>query len=235
MSNKTIAIMQPYFLPYIGYWQLLSAVDEFVVYDNIEFTKKGWINRNRILLNGKDYLITLPLKKDSDYLCVNERYISDQFNAIKTLNYFNQAYKKSPYFESVFPLIDDILKFDNLNLFDFIYHSINTIKTYLNIDTKIIKSSELGFNIQDYKSQDKVIKICEDRRATNYINLIGGKLLYNKDVFLQHNLTLQFINTEIEIYKQFKNNFIPNLSIIDMMMFLSVEDIQQKLNKYNLS
>ncbi len=75
-----LAIMQPYFFPYIGYFQLINTVDEFVVYDNIEFTKKGWINRNRILVNGKDEYITLPIKKDSDFLHVKDRFLAETWS-----------------------------------------------------------------------------------------------------------------------------------------------------------
>ena len=76
-----VAIMQPYFLPYIGYLQLLNSVDKFILYDDIEYTKKGWINRNRIV-DGE--IITLPLKKDSDYLNVVERRLSDDWRKQKT-------------------------------------------------------------------------------------------------------------------------------------------------------
>src|SRR5438445_505000 len=103
-----IGIMQPYFFPYIGYFQLINAVDEFVVYDNIEFTKKGWINRNRILVNGKDAYITIPLKKDSDYLNVNERWLADVWTVErkKLLNRITESYRKAPYYESIYNLAE---------------------------------------------------------------------------------------------------------------------------------
>src|SRR5690606_18130129 len=120
-----LAIMQPYFCPYIGYFQLMNAVDKFVVYDNIQYTKKGWINRNRILMNGKDQLFSLPVKKDSDYLNINQRFLSDDFDGEKKklLNKFKGAYNKAPYFKEIFPLLQEIINDDSNNLFDYIYHS----------------------------------------------------------------------------------------------------------------
>src|ERR1700749_4655397 len=113
--------MQPYLFPYIGYYQLINAVDEFVVYDNIEFTKKGWINRNRILVNGGDAYITLPLKKDSDYLHVCQRYLADTWPAErkKMLNRITESYRKSPFFELAFPVLEQCVMFDDHNLFNF--------------------------------------------------------------------------------------------------------------------
>src|SRR6478735_6236193 len=115
---KKVAIMQPYFMPYVGYWQLINSVDEFVIYDNIEFTKKGWINRNRILVNGKDSYITIPLRNDSDYLLVKNRFIADSWlvEKRKLLNRISEAYKKSKNYVTVFPIIKKILMFEESNL-----------------------------------------------------------------------------------------------------------------------
>src|SRR5580700_191306 len=103
-----VGIMQPYFMPYIGYFQLINSVDEFVIYDNIEFTKKGWINRNRILVNGKDDYITIPLRKDSDFLQVKNRFLAESWKSEKRkmLNRINASYKKSEFFEVVYPVIE---------------------------------------------------------------------------------------------------------------------------------
>src|SRR6188768_4511537 len=111
----SIAIMQPYLFPYIGYFQLMAAVDEFVVYDNIEFTKKGWINRNRILVNGKDTFITLPLKKGSDYLNVNDRYLADSWltDRTKLMNKVTEAYRKAPQFNLAYPVIKKCIFFED--------------------------------------------------------------------------------------------------------------------------
>ena len=180
-----LGIMQPYFIPYIGYWQLMAAVDEYVIYDNIQYTKKGWINRNRILQNGSDTYITLPLKKDSDYLDVVDRYISDTFDRKKLLNQIFSNYKKAPFFEETYELITDVVNYEENNLFRFIYNSIIMIKKHLDINTELIISSTLPVD-HSLKGQDKVIDICKKLHATEYYNAIGGMELYSKEKFNKH-------------------------------------------------
>ena len=230
-----LAIMQPYFLPYIGYWQLINAVDKFVIYDNIQYTKSGWIRRNRILLNGKDFMISLPVKKDSDFLDIKDRYLSDNFlnekNKIK--NQITAAYRKAPYFKLVMPIIERILDNEEKNLFLYLYNSILLVKEYLNINTELIISSSINMN-HTLKSQDRVLEICKQLKADHYINPIGGTKLYDKEEFKKHGIKLSFLKTDDIIYKQFDNEFIPNLSIIDVMMFNSRETINEFLNKYSL-
>src|SRR5436190_5443164 len=130
-----LGIMQPYFMPYIGYWQLLALVDTFVIYDNIQYTKKGWINRNRFLQNGKDALFTLPLKKDSDFLDVSKRFLADDFDRNKLLNQLSASYRKAPQFKTVFPLITSIVNAEHRNLFDYIHDSIQRTAEFLAIRT----------------------------------------------------------------------------------------------------
>jgi hypothetical protein len=226
-----IAIMQPYFYPYIGYFQLMNAVDEFIIYDNIKFTKKGWINRNRILVNGKVSYISLPIKKDSDYLDVKERYLADTWSneRKKILNRVIESYRKAPFFESVYPIIEESILFEEKNLFKFIINSLGKVKKYLEIPTSIIIASSILID-HELKSEEKVIEICKARKATMYINPIGGTLLYNKQNFLKEDLNLHFLKTNDFEYKQYDNDFIPFLSIVDVMMFNSKEGINELLN-----
>ena len=230
-----LAIMQPYFFPYIGYFQLINAVDEFVIYDNIEFTKKGWINRNRILVNGKDAIISLPLKKDSDYLHVSERFLSDTWDVErkKMLNRIKEAYRKAPFFKEAFQLIEKCLMHNDTNLFIIIYNSLQLIINYLGINTKCIISSSLDIDHQ-LKSEKKVIAICKEIKATTYINPIGGLELYSKESFKKEKINLHFISTSIVEYNQFDNQFVPMLSIIDILMFNSKDEIKNLLNQYSL-
>jgi hypothetical protein len=228
-----LAIMQPYLFPYIGYFQLINAADKFVVYDNIQFTKKGWINRNRILVNGKDEYITLPLKKDSDFLNIDKRVIADSFNEerIKILRKISESYKKAPEFKSVYALAESILNNREQNLFRFLYQSLQAVCNYLDIKTEFIISSTLAIN-HELKSQDKVIAICKVLQPTTYINPIGGVNLYSKEIFQQHDIALNFIQATPVEYQQFSNEFIPWLSIIDVLMFNSKEKVQQYLHSY---
>jgi hypothetical protein len=225
-----VAIMQPYLFPYIGYFQLINAVDEFIVYDNIQFSKKGWINRNRILVNGIDAFITLPLKKDSDYLDIKDRYLSDDWGSErkKILNRITESYRKTPQFNSVFPLIENIIMYEEKNLFLFILNSLKKINEYLEIKTPLIISSAISIN-HELKSEKKVMALCKARDADTYINPIGGIELYNKDEFKNEGINLQFLKANNIIYHQLKNEFIPFLSIIDVMMFNSKEEVQHHL------
>lgn len=230
-----LAIMQPYFLPYIGYFQLISAVDVFVVYDNIQYTKKGWINRNRMLQNGKNVMFSLQLKKDSDYLDVLERELSVDFNRTKLLNKFKGAYTKAPYFKKVLPLLESILLHEDNNLFRYIHHSLIQLCCHLGIDTEIRISSSLPIE-HSLKGQEKVLALCERMEASTYINAIGGQELYSKDDFAQHDIALQFLRIKPFTYLQFGAGFVPWLSIIDVLMFNSLEHIQQHLlNQYELA
>lgn len=227
-----LAIMQPYIFPYIGYFQLINAVDKFVVYDNIQFTKKGWINRNRILFNGKDEYFTLPLKKDSDYLNVVDRKLSHSFAAdrVKILRKIETAYKKAPEFNQVFPLIEKILRTDSVNLFDFIFQSIESVNNFLGITTELIVSSSVNIN-HSLKSEQKVLAICKAIGAQTYINPAGGSELYSKELFKENNIELQFLKSELTTYNQFKNLFVPGLSIIDVMMFNSKEKVMEYIQE----
>lgn len=225
--------MQPYFFPYIGYFQLIKAVDRYVIYDNIQYTKKGWINRNRILQNGRDTYITIPLQKDSDYLYIKDRFISSSFDKIKMLNQIQHNYKKAPYFDSVMPVINDILNYDERNLFLYIFNSVKVICHYLNIKTEFIISSSINID-HSLKGEDKVLAICKSLKATDYYNAIGGQGLYSKELFKENGLNLSFLKTNPIEYKQFGNEFIPYLSILDVMMFNSREDTTMMLDNYEL-
>ena len=227
--------MQPYFMAYIGYYQLINSVDKFIIYDNIQYTKKGWINRNRILCDNKERLISLPIKKDSDYLNVCDRELSESWinDKVKMLNIIKTTYGKSPYFNEVYPLISRCINNSETNLFKFIYDSILEMNKFLDIKTKMIISSTLDIN-HDLKSQDKVLALCLNQNADTYINSIGGVELYDKKTFKEHNIELNFIKSNPINYKQFNNEFIPWLSIIDVLMFNSKEEIKNYLNQYTL-
>jgi hypothetical protein len=232
--TKKLGIMQPYFLPYIGYFQLINMVDEYVLYDNIQFTKKGWIHRNRMLQNGEVEYFTLPLKKDSDYLDIVDRNLTDDWEneKIKILRKIEANYRKTPQFQQFFPFVKSIFDYKNKNLFDFIYNSIKMMNEYLEIKTPIIVSSELPSSIKDIKSQDKVLAICKARSATEYINSSGGIELYDINEFKKQNIELKFYKAKEIQYQQFNNIFAPYLSILDVCMFCDKENVFNYLNEY---
>jgi hypothetical protein len=231
-----LGIMQPYFFPYIGYFQLINAVDKFVIYDNIQYTKKGWINRNKILVNGSDQFISLPIKKDSDYLNVNERFLAESWDndRRKMLNRIKESYRKAPYFIETFELIERCLMCEDKNLFNFILHSIKNLLKHFNIETELIVSSDIPIDHQ-LKGTEKVMAICKEEGADFYINPIGGVDLYSHTKFDENGLKLQFQKSTDITYKQFGNDFVPWLSIIDVMMFNSKEEILVKLQDYSIT
>ncbi len=220
--------MQPYFMPYIGYFQLIAAVDKFIVYDNIKYTKKGWINRNRMLQSGKDAMFSLPLKSDSDCLNVCERELAADFNRGKLLNQLNGAYRRAPYFDQTFPLIEQIVQYDEMNLFRYLRHSIAKTCEHLGISTEIRISSDIAIN-HDLKSQDKVLALCEAVGASTYVNTIGGTTLYLKETFRERGVELTFIRPKPFEYVQFGAGFVPWLSIVDVLMFNSLESIADRV------
>ena len=222
--------MQPYFMPYIGYFQLINSVDKFVLYDNIKYTKKGWINRNRILVNGKDEFISIPLKKGSDFLHVNERFLSDSSDndLDKLLNKISENYRKAPNFKKVISLVQEIFTSRELNLFEFIKNSLQATLKYLEIETPVINSSTLPID-HNLRAEAKIIEICKYLHADIYINPIGGLALYSNSTFNDNNIELYFIESIPFEYNQYGNEFIPWLSIIDIMMFNESIIIKQML------
>ena len=227
--------MQPYFFPYIGYFQLMDAADEFVVYDNIEFSKGGWINRNRILTNGKDSFITLPLKKDSDFLDIRERCLADVWSRErkKILNRIAESYRKSPQFDPVYSLIEECILFNETNLFNFLLNSLIQTKKYLDIKTPLIPASKILVD-HGLKSEEKVIAICKARKADVYFNSIGGARLYQNDHFESAGISLRFLRALDIRYQQFEGGFVPSLSIVDMMMFNPKETIKEYLKLFHI-
>jgi hypothetical protein len=229
-----LAIMQPYFFPYIGYFQLLNAVDKFIIFDDVKFINKGWINRNRILLNEKAYLFTLPLEKASQNIQIGDLFIvSDGKWKVKLLKTIKTSYKKAMMFDTVYPIIENIIQYENSKLSEYLYYSISKICEHLNIKTQIVKSSS-QYETGQLKGQERIIEICLKEKARQYYNPIGGTDLYNKNDFTKFDIQLCFLKCNCEPYDQGGDYFVPDLSIIDVMMFNSVGDIQKMLDQFLL-
>lgn len=230
-----IGIMQPYLLPYIGYFQLINSVDKFVLYDDVNFIKGGWINRNRLLLNGQPSTFTLPLDKASSFKAINELTILDDHrHRQKILKSIELAYKRAKCFDVVYPLLYDALIDSERNLVTFIHNIIKKLMNYLKIQTPILLSSDINKK-NELTGFEKVIEICHKLEGNSYINPIGGKELYDQEIFNNNGLKLFFFKTNENIkYKQFNNDFIANLSIVDVLMFNDVDSVSQLLNNYEL-
>jgi len=226
-----LAVMQPYLFPYIGYWQLIDAVDIFVIYDDVNFIKQGYINRNNILEKQKSHLFTLELIGASPNKKIND--IKTGGNSNKLLRTIKQNYSKAPFYKDVSPVLEDILNNEEKKLSKFLGFSLVKIAKYLNIDTKFLYSSDIK-NDKTFKAQDRLIEMSRILNATGYINSIGGIELYDKEVFSQNAINLSFLKTHEISYKQFNNEFVPNLSIVDILMFNSKDNIKNMLNQFQL-
>lgn len=238
MHEKTecvkVGIMQPYFCPYIGYFQLMNAVDKYVVYDDVNFIKGGWINRNRILLNGEPHFINIPMLGASPNKLINEVGVNNQEVLVtKNLKLLESAYKKAPYYNDVYPLLKEILEYKTDTIEKFIFNSFKIINNYLDIETELIMSSTIKKD-NSLKAEEKVIEICKILNATDYYNAIGGQDLYSFEDFEKNNILLHFVKTRDLKYAQFNNEFQSNLSIIDVMMFNSKEEVKKMLNEFDL-
>lgn len=233
---RTIAMMQPYLFPYLGYFQLIAAADVFVLGDDLQYIRSGWVNRNRILQNGEAKLITFPLKRDHFELPINQRQLSDTFEeeADRLVNLICQSYRKAPYFAQVMPLLERLIRFPQQNLAMYTEHAIRELCAYLHIVTPILRGSDLKLK-SCIDKQDRVINVSHTFAATTFLNPIGGLELYDREHFARNGLMVRFFKMEEVVYRQFGQPFVPQLSIIDVLMFNCVEQVQAMLDCYSLS
>lgn len=229
-----IGVMQPYFVPYIGYWQLINAVDKYVIFDDVNFIKRGWINRNRILVAGEPHYLNISMLGRSQNKLINQIEINqDQVLLEKNLRTIQWEYKNAPFYNTIYPLIEKILKCKKKNVVSYIMNSLFIICDYLEMNTEFVISSSLEKN-NKLKGQEKIIEICEILGASEYYNAIGGQDLYSFSAFDSRNIKLLFLKTNKIEYQQFENEFQPNLSIIDVLMFNSKEQVRKFLDEYTL-
>lgn len=223
-----LGIMQPYFLPYIGYFQLLEHCDTFVLYDDIEYTKKGWINRNRILASGSPRTITLPLRRASDFADVRDREIAPEFSATKMFAVLRQSYCKSPFWATYEQLLREVLEFPSRNLFDFVANSISALAACLGTTTDLVISSSLGIP-RSLRGEERVLATCAAIGATEYVNPIGGLDLYSDSTFQEHGLRLSFLRSRLTPYAQFSSPYVEALSVVDTMMFVEPPELRSRV------
>lgn len=228
-------MMQPYLFPYLGYFQLIAAADVFVLGDDLQYIRSGWVNRNRILCSGKAKLITFPLKRDRHDLAINKRELSDLYaeDVERLLTTLQLSYCRSPYYAQVMPLLERLLTFPVKNLAVYIEHSIREMCSYLHIDTPIFRGSDIDIAAPTDK-QDRVLKIVEKLEGDRYLNPIGGMELYDPNFFEREGVALRFFKMDPIEYRQYKGPFVSNLSIIDVLMFNCVEQVQELLKCYSV-
>jgi hypothetical protein len=232
-----IAIMQPYIFPYIGYFQLINAVDKFVFYDDVNYIKGGWINRNRIVVNGKENIFTIPLNDASSFRTIEETEINQKLYPKwerKFLMTIQQTYHKAPFYKDTYDLIYSIFSQKQSSISELAISSIKAVSNYLEISTVFDKSSTTYSYTKGINKADRIIKICDLNNVITYINPIGGEELYQKDYFKENGVDLLFMKNKISSYPQFDNSFISGLSIIDVLMFNSKEEIKEMCTQYTL-
>jgi hypothetical protein len=229
--NK-LAVMQPYLFPYIGYYQLVYSSDTFVFYDDVNYINRGWINRNRILVNGLPKYFTLSLKGASQNRLIKDIEILDNRN--KILKTIFIAYKKAPFFEIIYPIIEASLNSHLFSLSSIASSSIKLVFDYLEIYRNYQYSSIDYAHTRGANRAERLILITKESGSNQYINAIGGIDLYKKHEFKEHEVSLLFLKSHIDPYYQQSEDFIPGLSIIDVLMNNSKEVVRKMVTNYEL-
>jgi hypothetical protein len=234
-----LAVMQPYIFPYLGYYQLAAAVDKFIFFDDVHFINKGWINRNNILQQNNSSRFTIPLIKASQNRLINDIEIADFSKWRKDfLKQVEFNYRKARCFSNIFPWLQNFLFSKEYRLIsDLASNSVMSVMQLLGLPTQFEFSSNLDYRDGQVRDgQDKILKICAMMNADHYINPKNGTELYDPAHFKDRHITLNFICMDDIIYDQFsKGQFVPFLSIIDVLMFNDVEATRSLLKKYTLN
>lgn len=227
--------MQPYLFPYLGYFQLINAVDVFVFADDVNFIKGGFINRNKILFNNEERYITVPCSKSQNKL-IKEIEISNEIKGYPQtiLSTIKHAYSKAPFFLNVFPILESIFDSNEDSISRLAANSVEKVSNYLGIKVDFKYSSYSFDHTKGQEKSNRLINITKELGGDTYRNPIGGAKLYTKEYFKKEGVNLEFLESDKITYTQFEEKFIPSLSIIDVMMFNSVKDIEVMLDRYKL-
>ena len=231
--RKRIAIMQPYVFPYLGYFHLIDASHLFVFLDDVQFIKRGWINRNRLLLDGRDHRFTVPVKNASRSATINQILLgTDEKWKDRLTSTMVHAYRKAPFFSPVTEVVKSILSGRYSSIADLAIGSITGVYDYLGMELNFTRSSICSPDTRHLAKADRLIQICTAEGYRRYVNAPGGKELYDKDYFADRGIELGFVESKLAEYKQFDNDFVPWLSIIDVMMFNDPAAIRQLFKEY---
>ncbi|MEI6696150.1 MAG: WbqC family protein [Bacteroidota bacterium] len=248
-----LAIMQAYFFPYLGYFQLINAVDKFLLYENISFRKESWMTRNRILAaKSKPFYIRLCVKSKSSNKKISEIKIVDQKWKLSLLKNIHHNYKFCEYYHEVMPLLEKIIHTETDSLHTYNSKTICMLAELLGITTIIEYSNTRYLNLEKelhlkYPKQkteeplqtmerktERIISIARQEKADVFINAIGGSFLYSKPEFTENNLNLFFISTKDYKYQQSSRDFFQDLSIIDVLLNCGIEGTKELLNQFEL-
>ena len=226
--------MQPYLFPFIGYYQLIHAADTFVVYDDVNFIKGGWINRNRLLSNTGPLWFQAPLSKASSNKKIYEtRIVQDPKWPKKLEKTIEQNYSKANFYTEIITFVRAIIQKKYETIDELAFQSLKSLCDYLEIYTGFIRTSR-EYNNQHLRGQDRILDICRQEGADTYINASGGRALYSQKAFQQAGIQLYFLKSANIVYKQPSKTFWPNLSIIDVLMYCGRKYTQQLINHFEL-
>ncbi|HEY8895653.1 MAG TPA: WbqC family protein [Niastella sp.] len=233
----TVAIMQPYFFPYIGYFQLIQAADRFILFNDVQYIRHGWINRNRILKPGGGIqYIVMPLAAHARETLIKDIAVADaDNNRQKVLRQIEHYKKPAPFYKDVRALLGDCFTTSESNITQMNAGYLKAVCDYIGISYKIEISSQMNFDYtQVHDAGEWALRMCEQLQATTYINPPGGKGLFDNAKFEQSNIRLQFLQPALKEYDQRRETFEPGLSIIDVMMFNGPAAIKDLLTDYQL-
>ncbi len=231
-----IAVMQPYLFPYIGYFQLVKAVDTFVFFDDVNFIKRGFIHRNTISANGKRLMFSLPLSGASQNMRIKDVEIHQgQYEKWwkKFQHTLKMNYASAPFFDQVMAIVHAVLDKPPKSISAHAAKSIELVSEYLGLTKTFKFSSEIDYS-KECSAQEKILSICEQLGAREYVNPIGGSELYQKEIFDAQGTTLYFLKSTETEYPQKTTEFLATLSILDVLMYNEVTNINDMLLNHKL-
>jgi len=213
--------MQPTFNPWLGYFDLIDYVDKFIFLDTVQLTRRSWQVRNKIKVNGKEYMFSLPLTKtkhrDNEIIC-DAKLSNPMLIKNKLYNLLQQSYQKAKYFSEVDSLIKNIVLYDTDFLSDYNINIIKHIVAKLNIKTQIVILSKTDYKQQESKG-DLILDICNYFDTTEYISPFGSKEYLDKvsSKFKTNNVNIYYQYYNHPIYTQLGDEFIPYLGVFDLL------------------
>ena len=229
-----VACMQPYLFPYLGYWQLLAAADHFVLLDDVHYINRGWINRNRIMIGGQEQWMTIPLSRASQNREIREIELApfpDWHPAVqRTLAH---AYARAPYRKQVQALLGEIFDPGHSSLVSLLEHSIRVLAAHLGLNTIISRASESHPKV-GLRGSTRILDVCRRLGATTYLNLPGGRELYDPEAFLREGIDLRFIQTEWATLALAGEPREHGLSILHLLMWNAADDVASALGHRSL-
>jgi hypothetical protein len=236
---KKIGIMQPYFFPYIGYFSLIKHTDKFVLFDPVQFIRHGWIERNRVLKQDEGWLyIKVPLLKESRSVLIQDTKVDNTQDWRSKIEAQLQPYKKiAPYYEAVSRLVKDSIAPDFSTIMQVNRATLTAVCNYLGINTPLEVFSDMGLKIETPNTPDEwALNICKALGdVTEYWNPPGGQEFFDKSKYDAAGIRLNFQQVKLQEYDQKRKPFEAGLSIIDVMMFNSPEQINVMMDTYELT